>query len=56
LFGINPETDSDRLVRRPQAYDAEGEIVGDPGQMNPWGTGPGIDYGQSQRGLNWRNI
>jgi hypothetical protein len=56
LFGINPETDLDRLVRRPQAYDAEGEIVGDPGQINPWGTGPGFGYGVGVEGLNWRNI
>ncbi len=56
-FGIDPETNADKIVKvAPQIGDAGGEIVGDPGRMNPWGTGPGFGYGIGTEGLNWRNI
>ena len=56
-FGIDPETDADSIVKEaPWAHDPKGEIVGDPGLLNPWGTGPGTGYGSGIAGLNWRNI
>jgi hypothetical protein len=56
LFGIDPEADRDRIDKPPVSSDAEGEIVGDPGQMNPYGTGPGFGYGVGVEGLNYRKI